>query len=199
MPTNPTLSLSGHDAPMLHALAKNWWLVLLQGIAAIVFGVLAFIWPGVTLFALVLLYGAFALADGVFALGAAMTGRDSSVPAWWLVLTGLLGIAAAAVAFFWPGLTALVLVMLIGAWAVVRGILAIVGAIQLRKEIEDEWFLILMGLLSVLFGLALLVMPGAGALGLISAIAAYAVAFGILTIGFSLRLRKHRPLEVPQG
>src|SRR5262245_48340105 len=111
MTTNPTLSVSHHDGPMLHALAKNWWLMLLQGIAAIVFGVLAFIWPGVTLFALVLLYGAFALADGVLALSAVATGGEGQVPAWWLVLTGLLGIAAAALAFFWPGVTAIVLVM----------------------------------------------------------------------------------------
>src|SRR5215813_14549392 len=98
--------------PMLHAMAKGWWLVLLRGIAAIVFGVLAFVWPGLTLLTLVLFYGAFALADGVIALAAAITG-GRSVPTWWLVLVGLLGIAAGVLTFALPGMTALVLILLI--------------------------------------------------------------------------------------
>jgi uncharacterized membrane protein HdeD (DUF308 family) len=177
--------------PMLHALAKGWWLLLLRGIAAIVFGVLAFLWPGLTLVTLVLLYGAFALVDGVLSLVAAFTGGAKPVPTWWLVVVGLLGIAAGAVTFLWPGITAVLLVLFIGAWALVHGIFEIIGAIQLRKEFDNEWMLILGGVLSVIFGVIILIAPGAGALGLVWAIAAYSIVFGILFIALSLRLRKH--------
>jgi uncharacterized membrane protein HdeD (DUF308 family) len=176
---------------MLHALAKCWWLLLLRGIAAIVFGVLAFIWPGLTLVTLVLLYGAFALVDGVLSLVAAFTGSTKPVPTWWLVVVGLLGIAAGAVTFLWPGITAILLVLFIGAWALVHGIFEIAGAIQLRKEIDNEWMLILGGVLSVIFGAIVLIAPGAGALGLIWAIAAYSIVFGISFVALALRLRKH--------
>src|SRR5262247_3765943 len=161
--------------PMLHALAKVWWLLLLRGIAAIAFGVLAFIWPGLTLVTLVLLYGAFALVDG------------------------LLGIAAGIVTFVWPGITALLLVLFIGAWALVHGIFEIIGAIQLRKEIDNEWMLILGGILSVIFGLIVLIAPGAGALGLIWVIAAYAIVFGVIFVALALRLRKHSNPSHPAG
>jgi len=177
--------------PMLHALAKVWWLLLLRGIAAIVFGVLAFIWPGLTLVTLVLLYGAFALVDGVLSLAAAFTGSAKPIPTWWLVVVGLLGIAAGIVTFVWPGITALLLVLFIGAWALVHGIFEIIGAIKLRKEIDNEWMLILSGVLSVIFGLIVLIAPGAGALGLIWVIAAYAIVFGIMFVALALRLRKH--------
>ena len=165
--------------PMLHALAKSWWLLLLRGIASIIFGVLAFIWPGLTLVTLVLLYGAFALVDGVLSLIAAFTGSAKPVPTWWLVVVGMLGIAAGIVTFLWPGITAILLILFIGAWALVHGIFEIIGAIQLRKEIDNEWMLILGGVLSVLFGAIVLIAPGAGALGLIWAIAAYSIVFGI--------------------
>jgi uncharacterized membrane protein HdeD (DUF308 family) len=178
--------------PMLHALAKAWWLVLLRGILSIAFGVLAFVWPAITLFALVALYGAFALVDGILALVGAFTGRLKPMPAWWLVLVGIAGIAAGIVTFLWPGITAIVLVMFIGAWAIVHGVFEIIGAIQLRKEIENEWWLILSGVLSVIFGLVVMAMPGAGALGLIWAIAAYSIAFGITWVMLAFRLRKHQ-------
>lgn len=178
--------------PMLHALAKAWWLVLLRGILSIVFGVLAFMWPGLTLVTLVLLYGAFALVDGVLSLIAAFTGRAKAIPTWWLVLAGIAGIAAGVVTFLWPGITAIVLVMFIGAWAIVHGVFEIIGAIQLRKEIDNEWWLILGGVLSVIFGLIVLFAPGAGALGLIWAIAAYSIAFGITWVMLAFRLRKHQ-------
>ena len=151
--------------PMLHALAKGWWLLLLRGIAAIVFGVLAFLWPGLTLVTLVLLYGAFALVDGVLSLVAAFTGSAKPIPTWWLVVVGLLGIAAGAVTFLWPGITAVLLVLFIGAWALVHGIFEIIGAIQLRKEIDNEWMLILGGVLSVLFGAIILIAQGLAHLG----------------------------------
>jgi uncharacterized membrane protein HdeD (DUF308 family) len=180
---------------MLHALAKCWWLLLLRGIAAILFGVLAFIWPGLTLVTLVLLYGAFALVDGVISLIAAFTGSAKPVPTWWLVVVGLLGVAAGIVTFAWPAITAILLVLFIGAWALVHGIFEIIGAIQLRKEIDNEWMLVLGGALSVIFGLLVMIAPGAGALGLIWAIAGYAIVFGILFIGLALRVRKHSHIE----
>lgn len=179
--------------PLLHALAQGWWLVLLRGILSVVFGVLAFAWPALTLFTLVVLYGAFAFADGILALIGAFTGRVKGVPTWWLVLTGLAGLAAGAVTFLWPGLTAIVLILFIGVWAIVHGIFEIIGAIQLRKEIDNEWWLVLGGLISVIFGVLVILAPGAGAVGLVWAIAAYSVAFGIMWIMLALRLRKHRP------
>src|SRR5262245_47990372 len=106
--------------PMLHALARNWWLVLLRGIAGIVFGVLAFVWPGLTLLTLVLFFGAYALVDGVFALISAFTGGAKPVPSWWLIVVGLAGIAAGLITFLWPGKTAFVLIVFIGAWAIVH-------------------------------------------------------------------------------
>ena len=180
------------DRPMLHALAKGWWLLLLRGIVAIVFGLLAFIWPGLTLVTMVLFYGAFALIDGVLSLWAAFTGAAKPVPSWWLVVGGIAGISAGVLTFLWPGMTAILLVLFIGAWALVHGIFQIIGAIQLRKEIDNEWTLILGGVLSALFGAIIIVAPGAGALGLVWAIAAYSIVFGILFVALSLRLRKHR-------
>ena len=179
--------------PMLHALAQAWWLVLLRGIAGILFGMLAFVWPGLTLFTLVLLYGAYALADGVIAVIAAFTGSAKPLPTWWLIVVGLLGIAAGLLTFLWPGITTIVLILFIGAWAIAHGIFEIVGAIQLRKEIDNEWWLIAAGAMSVIFGLLVIAAPGAGALALIWLIGIYAIAFGILLVGLALRLRKHLP------
>jgi uncharacterized membrane protein HdeD (DUF308 family) len=172
-------------------LTRSWWLILLRGVASILFGIAAFVWPGLTLLALTLLYGAFAMADGILALGAAFTGSGNrAIPTWWLVLIGLLGVATGTVAFLWPGLTAFALVIMIGAWAVAIGILQIIGAIRLRHEIEDEWFLIAAGILSVLFGGAILLKPGAGALALAWVIGAFAICFGILLCAFALRLKR---------
>jgi uncharacterized membrane protein HdeD (DUF308 family) len=188
----------GPDAiAAVEPLTRSWWLLLLRGVAGIVFGISAFIWPGLTVLALTLLYGAYALADGVTALGAAFTGggdKDAkgAIPTWWLALIGLLGIAAGAVAFLWPGLTAFALIIMIGAWAVTIGVLEIIGALWLRKEIEDEWLLIVAGLVSVLFGLALLLRPGAGALALAWAIGAFALLSGVLHLAFALRLKRVR-------
>jgi len=178
--------------PMLHALADRWWLLLLRGIAAILFGILAFIWPGLTLVTLVLLFGAFALIDGAIVLGAAFSGAAKPVPTWWLILVGLLGIAAGIVMFLLPGMSAILLVMFIGAWAIAHGVFEIVGAIQLRKEIENEWMLILGGIISVIFGIIVLIAPGAGALALVWWIAIYSIVFGVMFVAFSLRLRRHQ-------
>lgn len=177
---------------MLHALGRNWWLILLKGICAIVFGVLTFVWPGVTLLTLVLLYGAYAFVDGVISLVAAVRG-GTPAPRWWLAIVGLLGIAAGVITVMWPGITTLILLFFIAAWAIATGIMEIIGAIKLRKEIEDEWLLIASGVLSVIFGGLLVAMPGAGALGLIFVIGAFAIVYGVLLVSFSFRLRRHAP------
>jgi uncharacterized membrane protein HdeD (DUF308 family) len=181
--------------PMLDDLARNWWLILLRGICAILFGLLTFAWPGLTLITLVLLYGLFALFDGGLAIGAAITG-GTPAPRWWLALVGVLGIAAGAITLMWPGITGLVLLFFIAGWAIAAGVFEIVGAIRLRKEIEGEWLLIAAGVLSVLFGLLILAFPGAGALSLAFAIATFAIVYGILLVGFSLRLKKHAEVKI---
>jgi uncharacterized membrane protein HdeD (DUF308 family) len=185
-----TTSVLLSDRPVLHALAKNWWLLLLRGIAGIVFGVLAFEWPGMTLLTLVLFYGAYALVDGATAIIAAITG-NAPVGRWWLAIVGLLGIAVGIFTFMLPGMTALILLYTMAGWAVAIGALQIIGAIRLRKEIDNEWLLILSGVVSVLFGVAIVYNPGAGALGLIWVIASYAIIAGVLYIGLALRLKKH--------
>lgn len=187
-----TMTPTAPGAPMLPMLARYWWLILLRGIAAIVFGVLAFIWPGITLVTLVLFWGAFALVDGVLALAHAVMG-DSKGSRWWLALIGVAGILVGLMTFMWPGLTALVLLFFIAGWAIALGVFQIVGAIRLRKEIDNEWTLVLGGALSVLFGIVLLAAPGAGAVGLIWVIGAYAIVFGILLVMAALKLKKHHP------
>lgn len=180
----------GLQSAMVHALAKNWWMLLLRGIAAIIFGVLALTWPGMTLVTLILFYGAYVLVDGVLAIVAAITG-GALMPRWWLAIVGLLGIAAGVLTFLMPGLTAIVLLYFIAGWAVATGVLQIIGAIKLRKEIDNEWLLILGGILSVLFGAAMMAAPGAGALALITVIGIYAMIVGALLVALSFRLKKH--------
>jgi len=174
---------------VLADLARNWWLMVLRGVFAVLFGLLAFFWPGITLLTLVLLWGAYALLDGIFALVAAVKKTDPRTPTWALVLEGIAGIVAAVLAVVWPDITALVLVYLIAAWAIVTGVLEIVAAIRLRREIPGEWLLGLSGVLSLLFGLYVAVFPGAGALAIVWIIGAYAIFFGILLIALGFRLR----------
>jgi uncharacterized membrane protein HdeD (DUF308 family) len=180
----------GLGSTLVHALAKNWWILLLRGIAAIIFGVLALGWPGMTLLTLILFYGAFALVDGVLAIIAAITG-GAPTPRWWLAIVGLLGIAAGLLTFLMPGLTAIVLLYFIAGWAIATGVFQIIGAIKLREEIDNEWLLILCGIISVLFGIAMMVAPGAGALALIWVIGTYAIIIGVLLVALSFRLKKH--------
>jgi uncharacterized membrane protein HdeD (DUF308 family) len=175
---------------MLHGLAKNWWLILLRGVFAVLFGVLTFVWPQVTLITLVLFYGAYALVDGVLSLAAAITG-GAPAPRWWLAVVGLLGIGAGLVTLFLPGMTALVLLYFIAFWAIAIGVMQVVGAIRLRKEIDNEWWLAAAGVISFLFGLLLIVQPGAGALALIFSIGIFAVLEGVALIAFAFRLRRH--------
>jgi uncharacterized membrane protein HdeD (DUF308 family) len=176
---------------MVMTLARNWKLLALRGLCAIIFGILAFVWPGVTLGVLVLLYGAYALIDGVLAIVAALSKRQESGLPWWaLLLEGLLGIAAGIVAFVWPGITALFLLFLIAGWAIVTGVFEIIAAIRLRKEIEGELWLALSGALSIIFGLLLIVRPGAGALTVVWLIGAYAIFFGIFLLALAFRLKR---------
>jgi uncharacterized membrane protein HdeD (DUF308 family) len=176
--------------------SRHWWVFALRGVAAILFGVLAFVWPGVTLTVLVLLWGAYALVDGVLSLISAF--RVENDHRWGLLLEGIVGIGAGLVTFFLPGLTALVLLYIIAVWALITGVLELVAAVRLRKVIHNEWWLVLGGIASVVFGLVLLAAPGAGALAVIWLIAAYAIVFGVLMIGLALRLhgmsqRRHAP------
>ena len=185
MNTHPT-----YANQMLHALEKNWWLFLLRGVVAILFGGLALTWPAITLVALTLVYGAYALADGILAIIAAIKG-GSLAPRWWLALVGVVGILFGALTLLWPGITALILLFLIAGWSIASGVMQIVGAIRLRKEIPNEWLLVAGGVLSVLFGSVLFLFPGAGALGLVFTIGVFAIVYGVLLISFALRLRKH--------
>jgi uncharacterized membrane protein HdeD (DUF308 family) len=174
---------------LVHELARNWGWIALRGAAAILFGVLAFAWPGITLVVLTLFWGAYALLDGVLALVGAFRMKDEGKPIWPLVLVGVLGIAAGILAFMWPGMTALILLIFIAAWAIVTGVLQIVAAIRIRKVIDNEWLLILSGALSVAFGALMVWSPGAGALAVVWVIAAYAIFFGILLVALGFRLR----------
>jgi len=185
-PQSPSLS----GGLMLHALARNWWLILLRGICAILFGVLAFIWPGITLLTLALLYGIFALIEGALALAAAIMG-GAPAPRWWLAVVGLLGIAVGILTIIMPGITAFILVLFVAAWAIISGIMQIVGAIRLRKEIDNEWMLVAVGVISVAFGLLVLLQPMLGALSLVFVIGAYAIIYGIALVALAFRLRGH--------
>jgi uncharacterized membrane protein HdeD (DUF308 family) len=176
---------------MLRYLEDNWGWIVLRGVAGVLFAVLAVAWPGITLAALIIVWGAYALADGLLALVAAWQVRDQGRPFGWLIVVGLLGIAAGVVTFLWPGITAIALLMLIAAWAFTMGIFQIAAAIRLRKVIDGEWMLLLSGLLSVAFGMLMAIYPGAGALEMLSLIAAYAFVFGVLLIVLGLRLRSH--------
>lgn len=172
---------------MVNTLAQNWWTLVLRGVAAVIFGILAYVWPGITFTVLVLFFGAYALWDGVFALIAAF--RTQAERRWPLVLEGLVGIAAGVLTFIWPGAATLALLLIIGAWAFVTGIFEIVAAIRLREEIEGEWLLLISGLLSVLFGIALAIWPAAGLVAVTWLIGAYSIVFGILLIVLGFRLR----------
>jgi uncharacterized membrane protein HdeD (DUF308 family) len=170
-------------------LAHNWWLLALRGLAAIIFGILAFIWPASTLLGLMILFGAFAFVNGILSLMLAAKAPKGYPRFGSLILGGILGIIAGVVTFFWPALTAAGLLILIAAWAILTGILEIVAAIRLRKEIVNEWLLALVGILSVIFGVLLLLQPAAGAVVLIWWIGAYALVFGILLLILAFRVR----------
>jgi len=174
---------------MVSNLAENWWALVIRGVAGVVFGIAALVWPPGAVAALVLLFGAYALVDGIFNLIAAFRAPREGKRWGWLAFSGVTGIATGLIAFFFPGITALALVLLVAAWSLITGIAEIIVAIRLRREIEHEWLLGLSGLLSVVFGVLLFLMPAAGALALAIWIGAYALVFGALLIALGVRLR----------
>jgi uncharacterized membrane protein HdeD (DUF308 family) len=169
-------------------LSENWWVVVLRGLAAIVFGVLTLFAPGISLAALVLLFGAYALADGVLAIITSIRRRSSE--RWWLLLLeGIAGIAAGIITLIMPGITALALLYLIAARAIVVGALQISTAIRLRKVITGEWLMVLSGIASVIFGVLLVIFPGIGALAVVLWIGAFSLVIGAVLVGLGIRLR----------
>jgi len=170
-------------------LARNWWTVALRGAIAIIFGLAALFWPDITLTALVFIFAGFVLVSGVLLALAAFRDGLTHTHGWLMLLEGAIGIAIGVMAFIWPGITALVLLYLIAAWAIVTGVLEIIAAIQVRKEIQNEWLLALAGIASVLFGVLLIIWPIAGALAILWIIAAYAIIFGVLLLILAFRLR----------
>ena len=174
---------------MLETLARNWWAIVLRGVFAVLFGLGAFFWPGITLVVLVALYGAYLFADGILAVVWALMGRRAGAFPWGVFLAGLASIIAGVLTFLMPGLTALVLLYLIAVWAIVRGIFEIIAAFHLRRELTNEWLLALNGVLSVLFGILLIAAPGAGALAVLWIIGTFAVIVGVVMIMLGFRLK----------
>ncbi len=178
---------------MFDFLTSKWWVVALRGLLGIAFGLLALVYPGVTLVSLVLVFGAYAFVDGVFAIGSAFGhgGRE----AVWYVLDGILGIAAGIVTFLYPNITAQALVYLVGLWAILTGIFEVVAGFEL--PLARDWLLALAGAASIIFGVLVFFNPGSGALAIVWLIGAYALVFGATLLAFGIRLRglgaKHAP------
>jgi len=178
-------------------MSHYWWMIGLRGLVAVIFGVVAFLRPSMTLLALVLLFGAYALANGVLELIHAFSAPKGCPRSKGMIFGGLISIAAGIVAFAWPGITTLALILLIASWAIVNGVSEIVSAIRLRKLINNEWLLILAGVLSVLFGIVVLVQPAVGVLALVWWIGGFAIVFGVLLMGLAFRMRHwdvHHPI-----
>lgn len=174
---------------MVTGFARHWWMVALRGVIAVLFGVAALVWPRLALEALVLLFGAFALLDGVMAIIVAIQSRDIFVHWWVWLLEGLAGLAVGVAAFIWPGLTERALLYLIAAWAIITGMFEVIAAIGLRDIIERGWLLVLDGVLSVILGVLLAIRPGAGALALAWLIGLYAILAGLLLLVLAFQLR----------
>ena len=167
---------------------QRWWLFTVRGVFAVLFGLAAVIWPGLTLLALIILWGAYTLIDGAMMLYLTLTHKEW--PARWaLGLIGALGLVTGLIALFWPGITATALLLLIAAWALVTGV-QIVDAIRLRKVMTNEWFYVITGALTVLLGIILIVNPTAGALAFVITIGAFAILWGVVLVLFSLRLKR---------
>jgi uncharacterized membrane protein HdeD (DUF308 family) len=174
---------------MLIVFTSTWWALVLRGIVAILFGVLAFIWPHITLTALVFLFGAYAFVDGAFAIIAGIKSHAEFKRWWLLLIEGILSVAAGVFAFTVPAMTALILLILIAFWAIVTGVFEIAAAIQIRKYVKGEWLLALSGVASVLFGVVLLINPAVGALAVVWIIGAYAVVTGVLLLALGFKLK----------
>jgi uncharacterized membrane protein HdeD (DUF308 family) len=178
--------------PMLPTVSGNWWAVLLRGVAAVLFGLAALIWPGLTLAVLIVVYGVYAIVDGIFAIVVGIR-AGSDTRRWLLLAEGALGILAGLIAVFWPGVSAVVLLYIIAFWAIFGGLLRIFGAVLLRREIDNEWTMALGGALWVILGIALFVVPGAGLLSLSWLIGVFALGAGITLIALAFRVRSQRP------
>lgn len=174
---------------MLMMVTRNWWVMALRGAVAILFGILALVWPGAALATLVLFFGAFAFADGILASWAAFNMRRQNRMWGPLLLEGITGVVLGLLVFLWPAMTAVVLILFVAAWAFVTGVFEIAAAISLRKEIEGEWALGLSGVLSIGLGVLLALWPGAGLLALIVVIGVYAIVFGVVMVALAFRLR----------
>jgi uncharacterized membrane protein HdeD (DUF308 family) len=185
-----TTSIPGLSG-VVNVIARNWWALLIRGIVAIIFGILAFIWPGATILAIGILFGAYAFVDGIFAIVATVRAAEAGERWWPFLIEGIVGIVIAAITFYDIRITLLALYLTIAAWAFVTGIFEIVAAIQLRKAIANEFWLILGGIASIAFGVLMVIFPLIGALALIWLIGTYAIIFGIIMIAFSFRLRAH--------
>ena len=175
-------------------LTRNWWLVALRGLLAILFGAVAFIWPGLTWLVLILMFGVYAILDGIFAMISGVVQSRYS-PRWWVFLVeGFISLVAGVIVLAQPGLAGIALVVVIAVWAVLTGLLEVIAAIRLRREIRDEWMLGFGGFLSIMLGLLMLFQPGAGGLVITLMVGAYALIFGILMVALSFRLRRlNRP------
>ncbi len=202
MATTSGTAAAGGRARGVAMLADRWWVLVLRGAAAVIFGILTFIAPGASVFALVALFGAYAIVNGVLLL-AATASVPAGVPRWgWLLFESIASIVAGVLTFIWPAITALVLLYLIAAWAIVTGVGQVIAAVRLRETIRHEWLLGLMGVLSIAFGVLLAVFPGAGALAVVIWIGAYALVFGALLVALGLRLRswgRSSAREAPPG
>jgi uncharacterized membrane protein HdeD (DUF308 family) len=176
---------------MIHILALNWWALAIRGLLAILFGILTFIRPGVTLTFLALLFGAYVLLDGIFSLVSAFRGGKGRQRWWMLLIEGVLGITAGIVTFLFTPVTVVALVYLIAAWAIVTGVFEVAAAIGVRRHMPGEWLLLLMGFVSILLGVLLIGAPVAGAVIIAYWIGAYAIIFGTLMLAFAFRLKAH--------
>ncbi|MTH77665.1 HdeD family acid-resistance protein [Paracoccus aestuariivivens] len=174
----------------MRLMAANWWLILLRGIAAILFGIVTLIWPGLTVFALLLVFGAYAIFDGALTLVTAFQRRNSDERWWAWALDGLLSITIGVMALFWTGPTALAFIIWMAIWGVIAGIFRIVAAIRLRNEIDGEWALGLSGLLLLIWGILMATLPAAGLLSIAWLIGTFALLIGISLIVLSFHLRK---------
>ena len=175
-------------------LTKNWWLVTLRGVLAILFGLAAFLMPGLAWLSLILLFGMYAMMDGVFAMLSGLISSKYS-PRWWVfLLEGIVSVAAGVIAVLRPDLASTVLVLLIAGWAILTGVFEIAAAIRLRREISNEWMLGFGGFVSIVLGVLLFFQPGAGGLIITLMLGAYALIFGVLLVVLGFRLRKWNSL-----
>ena len=177
---------------LIRRLGNAWGWILLRGAASIAFGALAFVWPGITVVVLVVLWGAWAFVDGIAALVTAWQARDQGKPVWPLVVIGVLGVGAGLVTLLAPAIAGAALLAFIAVWAIVTGVFQVVHAIRVRKSIDNEWMLILSGVLSILVGAFILLYPVSGALAIVWVIAAWSIVVGVMLVSAAFRLKQHR-------